>query len=157
RRGDRHGHVDHGRHGDRAVPRQQLPRRGETHMTTLHAAGAPPASSRGKSRDWGHIASRVLVYALLILFAVVFLLPVYMVLMTSFKGTAEVNISTMWQFPNELSTDAFQTALQRLAPGLTNSFMLVVPATIISAVLGSINGYVLSKWKFRGANIIFPL
>lgn len=126
-------------------------------MTTFQAAGAPPARSRGQSRDWGRIASRVLVYALLILFAVVFLLPVYMVLMTGFKGTAEVNISTMWQFPTEFSTDAFQTAFQRLAPGLTNSFMLVVPATIISAVLGSINGYVLSKWKFRGANIIFPL
>ncbi len=38
-----------------------------------------------------------------------------------------------------------------------NSFYLVVPATLLSALLGSMNGYVLSKWKFRGANILFPL
>ncbi len=38
-----------------------------------------------------------------------------------------------------------------------NSFHLVFPAAIISSILGSINGYVLAKWKFKGANIIFPL
>ena len=38
-----------------------------------------------------------------------------------------------------------------------NSFYLTIPATLISSLLGSINGYVLSKWKFRGANVVFPL
>ncbi len=108
---------------------------------------------RSMSRVW----SKVMVYTLLVFFAVIFLLPVYMVIVTSFKGTSEVNISTMWQFPQALSLDAWQSAYERLAPGLTNSFLLVVPATAISAILGSINGYVLSKWKFPGANIVFPL
>ncbi|MDL1899659.1 carbohydrate ABC transporter permease [Anaerolineae bacterium CFX9] len=106
---------------------------------------------------WMRRASRYLIYALLIIFAVMFLLPVYMVLITGFKGTAEVGLSTMWQFPQSFNLDAWQIALERLAPGLTNSFLLVVPATILSAILGSLNGYVLSKWKFPGANIIFPL
>src|SRR5205807_9729609 len=38
-----------------------------------------------------------------------------------------------------------------------NSLFLAIPATLISAMLGSINGYVLAKWKFRGANVLFPL
>ncbi len=120
---------------------------------TVTAATQSASPRRMTNRLW----SRVLVYVLLIIFAVLFLLPVYMVIMTSFKGTAEVNISTMWQFPQTFSLDAWRTAYERLAPGLSNSFLLVVPATAISAVLGSLNGYVLSKWKFPGANIIFPL
>ncbi|MBE2184391.1 MAG: carbohydrate ABC transporter permease [Anaerolineae bacterium] len=121
-------------------------------MTVTAAAQSTPPR-RLTNRLW----SRVLVYALLIFFAVLFLLPVYMVIMTSFKGTAEVNISTMWQLPQTFSIDAWRTAYERLAPGLSNSFLLVIPATVISAILGSLNGYVLSKWKFPGANIIFPL
>ncbi|GIK28316.1 MAG: carbohydrate ABC transporter permease [Chloroflexi bacterium] len=101
--------------------------------------------------------SRFVIYGLLILFAAIFLIPVYMVLMTGFKNPAEVSISTMWQFPSSFSLESYGQALQVLAPGLTNSFLLVIPATILSSVLGSLNGYVLSKWRFPGANILFPL
>lgn len=101
--------------------------------------------------------SRYAIYGLLILFAAIFLLPVYMVLMTGLKNPAEVSISTMWQLPQSFSLESYGLALQELAPGLTNSFLLVIPATIISSVLGSLNGYVLSKWRFPGANVLFPL
>ncbi|MDX1994992.1 MAG: carbohydrate ABC transporter permease [bacterium] len=97
------------------------------------------------------------IYLTLILAALIFLLPVYMVLMTGFKSPDEVNISTMWALPRSLSLESFRQAFDELRTGLGNSFALVIPATAISAVLGSINGYVLSKWKFPGANIIFPL
>jgi glucose/mannose transport system permease protein len=53
--------------------------------------------------------------------------------------------------------DSFQSAFESLAPGLGNSLMLVIPATILSALFGSLNGYVLSKWRFPGANILFPM
>ena len=125
-------------------------------MTTLTQTQTPAGVAR-ITPMWMRRASRYLIYALLIIFAVMFLLPVYMVLITGFKGTAEVGLSTMWQFPQSFNLDAWQIALERLAPGLTNSFLLVVPATILSAILGSLNGYVLSTWKFPGANIIFPL
>lgn len=101
--------------------------------------------------------SRVLIYTALIGFAAIFLLPVYMVLMTSFKSIDEVSISTMWQFPRTFTLESFIEAFNQLAPGLRNSFALVIPATILSAALGSMNGYVLSKWKFPGANVLFPL
>jgi len=102
---------------------------------------------------WGQL----LIYAVLIIFSLAFLLPVYMVLLTSIKSTAEVDISSMWEFPRQIQFDSFRLAFDQLKIGLGNSLSLVIPGTVISAVLGSINGYVLSKWKFPGANIIFPL
>ena len=100
---------------------------------------------------------RVATYAILIFFAILFLIPVYMVLVTSFKSFDQVSLSTMWNFPTAFTLEAFTEALNKLAPNLLNSFLLVVPATAISAVIGSLNGYVLSKWKFRGSNLLFTL
>jgi glucose/mannose transport system permease protein len=101
--------------------------------------------------------TRILIYALLIFFALLFLLPVYMVLVTSFKSFDQVNLSTMWELPTKISLEGFSAALEKLAPNLVNSLVLVIPATIISAMIGSLNGYVLAKWKIPGASILFPL
>jgi glucose/mannose transport system permease protein len=99
----------------------------------------------------------VAIYAILIFFAILFLIPVYMVLVTSFKSFSQVSLSTMWNFPTEFTLEAFAEALNKLMPNLLNSFALVVPATAISAAIGSLNGYVLAKWRFRGSNLIFTL
>lgn len=107
--------------------------------------------------NWERYFNRVLIYIALLMFAAIFLLPVYMVLITSFKGISEVGISTMWKLPSTFTTESFEEAFNELKGGLGNSFALVLPATVISAVMGSMNGYVLSKWKFPGANILFPL
>lgn len=101
--------------------------------------------------------SRILIYSVLVVVAVAFLLPVYMVLVTSFKTPDQVDISTMWVPSTAPSLASFNDAIQELAPDFGNSVLLVVPATAISAILGSLNGYVLSKWQFRGANILFAL
>jgi len=101
--------------------------------------------------------SRIIIYGVLIIAAVFFLIPVYMVLVTSFKSIDQVSISTMWNLPTAFTLDSFQRAFERLTPNFLNSIVLVVPATALSAILGSMNGYVLSKWQFPGANIIFPL
>jgi glucose/mannose transport system permease protein len=63
----------------------------------------------------------------------------------------------MWALPARFSLDSFVRAFDRLEPNLVNSFKLVLPATLLSALLGSINGYILAKWKFRGADLLFPL
>ena len=101
--------------------------------------------------------ARVAIYAILILVSILFLVPVYMVLVTSFKSIDQVSIDTMWNFPTSFTLQSFARAIEKLLPNFINSVLLVVPATAISAILGSLNGYVLSKWHFRGANIIFPL
>jgi glucose/mannose transport system permease protein len=100
---------------------------------------------------------RVLIYSILIFFAIIFLIPVYMVVVTSVKSFDQVSLSTMWNFPTSVTLDGFREAFSKLAPNLMNSVALVLPATAISAMLGSLNGYILSKWKFKGSDTIFAL
>lgn len=125
-------------------------------MTTQARANLA-ALTTPRSRSWMRPLVRIAMYATLIFFAILFLIPVYMVLVTSFKSFSQVSLSTMWNFPTEVTLDAFKEALDKLLPNLLNSFALVGPATVISAMIGSLNGYVLSKWKFRGSNLIFTL
>ena len=99
----------------------------------------------------------LVVYALLLALALFYLLPVYVILVTSFKSFAEVARTTPWQLPGAPNLDAYGAAFQKLAPALGNSVLLAVPATLLSAMLGSLNGYVLAKWRFRGANVLFTL
>ena len=103
------------------------------------------------------ISGKIIIYALLILFTIYFILPIYVLLLTSFKTFKDVSISTMWNLPTSLSITGFMKAFDKLAPNIFNSFYLVVPATIISAILGSLNGYVLAQWKFKGSKILFTL
>lgn len=97
------------------------------------------------------------IYLPLIVMAIFYLIPMYVMLATGFKGFDEVSLKTMWVPPAGLQLDNFQEAFSKLAPYLWNSFNMVLPAAIISSFLGSLNGFVLAKWKFPGADIIFPL
>jgi glucose/mannose transport system permease protein len=101
--------------------------------------------------------NRFLIYGLLIFLSIIFLMPAYMVIITSLKSPDQINMNTVWSMPAPWYWQSFAEAWEAFAPNLVNSLSMVIPATIISSLLGSLNGYVLSKWKFRGANIIFPL
>ncbi|HXF83531.1 MAG TPA: carbohydrate ABC transporter permease, partial [bacterium] len=96
-------------------------------------------------------------YALLIALAAFYLMPVYVLVNNGLKSFQEVSLSRMWEPPSALRLDSFAKAYARLAPNLRNSVLLVVPATIGAAVLGSVNGYLLAKWKFRAADAVFAL
>jgi glucose/mannose transport system permease protein len=109
--------------------------------------------------------SRVVVYAVLVLFALFYLMPVYVLLVTGLKSFTEVSLDRMWDLPQSFSLDSFrdawfgneQSAIRGLAGNFYNTILLTVPATLISAMLGSMNGYILAKWKFPGADVLFPL
>jgi glucose/mannose transport system permease protein len=101
--------------------------------------------------------NRFVIYGSLLFLSVLFLIPAYMVIITAFKSPDQINMDTVWSLPNPWYWQSFVDAWEAFAPNLLNSLSLVIPSTIISAMLGSLNGYVLSKWKFPGANIIFPL
>jgi len=106
-----------------------------------------------QKKNW----SSAWVYIVLVLFAFFYLVPVYMLVATSFKPLAEISMASMWQLPKRPSLEGFIAAFSRLGPNLKNSFLLVIPATFFSCVLGSINGYIFSKIRFRGVNIVFML
>ncbi len=100
--------------------------------------------------------SRIAIYAIMIAFAIFYLLPVYLLFITGMKSFSEVSLSRMWDWPSTLSFESFIVAWRDyLGRAFTNSLKLVIPATIISCLLGSMNGYVLSKWKFRGSDALF--
>jgi glucose/mannose transport system permease protein len=94
-------------------------------------------------------------FVVLLVLALFFLLPVWVMVITGLKPFDQVSLSTMWDLPRGIFLDNFVAAWDQLAPNMLNSVLLAVPAAGISAVLGSMNGYILSKWKFRGSDVIF--
>ncbi|MEM7441912.1 MAG: carbohydrate ABC transporter permease [Pseudomonadota bacterium] len=110
--------------------------------------------------------TRALIYAVLIFFAVYYLLPLFVMLVNSVKPLDEIREGNMLALPREFTIQPWLTAWNSaqvgveatgLAPYFINSILIVVPAVIISTGLGALNGYVLTKWKFRGANLIFGM
>lgn len=100
---------------------------------------------------------KTMIYFVLISFAIFYLVPVFVLVNNGLKSFQEVSLSRMWEFPRDVTLGSFVKALQRLAPNFRNSIVLVVPAALIAAFLGSLNGYVLARWRFAGADLIFPL
>ena len=101
--------------------------------------------------------ARVLLYATLIIVAAIYLTPIYMTVITALKDPADINLDTAWQIPKHFNWGSFSQAYAKLRPNFMNSIILAVTATILSSMLGSLNGYVFSKWSFRGSDIVFTL
>ncbi|HET9494072.1 MAG TPA: carbohydrate ABC transporter permease [Chloroflexia bacterium] len=116
----------------------------------------PATAERPVAEEKGR-GGRIVLYVVLAVFAVAFLVPVYVAVVTSLKGTQEVATGGIWDLPLNPTFNNFGNAFDVLARGFTNSVMLTVPGVIISALLGSMNGYVLSKWKFRGSDLLFTV
>ena len=122
--------------------------------TARSGAGAPSA------------ASRAIVYGPLIILAIIFLLPLFVMLTTSFKSLDEIRQGNMMALPAAPTVEPWLKAWGTACVGLTcagikgyflNSVLMVVPAVAISTALGSINGYVLTKWTFPGHRLVFGL
>ncbi|WP_099361200.1 carbohydrate ABC transporter permease [Fredinandcohnia onubensis] len=103
------------------------------------------------------LLSKIFLYGVLTLLAIMFLVPFYVLIVTGLKSFEEVSFMTMWDLPKSLNLSSFIEAFKQLYPNFWNSFIMVVPATVISAVLGSLNGYALSKWRFRGSEVLFTI
>jgi glucose/mannose transport system permease protein len=129
-------------------------------MTTTEARPAPPAAEPAEVRRPRRVKSRVLTvlkYLALLAFACLFLIPVYALVVTAFKDPAQVSLVRIWELPDSLSLESFKAVWPELEAGFVNSVLMAVPASIISAILGAMNGFVLSKWRFPGADFAFPL
>ncbi|MCP8686741.1 carbohydrate ABC transporter permease [Marinobacterium sedimentorum] len=103
-------------------------------------------------------------YVLLGVAALVYLLPLWVMLLTSLKDVEEIRNGTLLSLPGTINFDAWSKAwsgactgstCDGIAPFFANSFRIVIPAVLISTLVGSLNGYVLSLWKFRGSEILF--
>jgi len=111
-------------------------------------------------------ASRIFIYLILIIFAIYYLLPLYVMLVNSLKPLEEIRGGGMLNLPIVWSLDSWRSAWSSaqigvdpsgLRPYFWNSISMVVPAVLLSTILGSLNGYVLTKWQFKGHGIVFGL
>ena len=110
--------------------------------------------------------TRALIYAALMIFAVYYLLPLFVMLTNSLKTLDEIRAGNMLALPRSITIEPWLKAWDSaqigvdpsgLKPYFMNSVLMVIPAVLISTMLGAINGYILTKWNFRGAGVMFGL
>lgn len=104
-----------------------------------------------------HYTLRTTLYITLIVGMMIFLLPIFVVVNTSIKDPSTINLATTWRLPETIHWQSYAEAIEKFGPRIWNSITLVTNSTLLSAVMGSLNGYVLSKWRITGERIIFPL
>lgn len=105
----------------------------------------------------GSLTGTAIRYAILIFSLAVVLIPVYVLVITSFKGPGDADPSRTWFLPQVWEVSNWSKAWNELAAPIGRTLLLVIPSSIISAMLGSANGFVLSRWRFPGANVVFTL
>lgn len=107
---------------------------------------------------------RIVIYGLLGLFAAIYLLPLAVVVMNSFRPLPEIAEYGLINFPRDIQFSAWgeawssyciNGACEGMKRNFFNSLYMTIPATIISTLLGALNGYILSKWRFRGSEVLF--
>ncbi|WP_439141673.1 carbohydrate ABC transporter permease [Pseudooctadecabacter sp.] len=122
-----------------------------------------PPQSRGRASK---IALRWVLYILLGVFVLFYLMPLFVMITTSFKSLEEIRTGDLISLPRELTFDAWRTAWSSACTGIQcegvrpffwNSVLIAVPAVLISTLIGALNGYVVAQWRFRGANLFFAL
>jgi glucose/mannose transport system permease protein len=113
----------------------------------------------------GRVA-RTFIYLVLLLFALFYLLPLFVMVANSLKPLEEITSGGMLSLPQDWTLAPWAAAWSTaqigveptgLRPYFWNSILMVVPAVAISTILGALNGYVLTKWRFRGDTILFGL
>ena len=112
------------------------------------------------------LIGRTVIYALLILFALYYLMPLFVMVTTSLKTLDDIRGGNLVALPREISFDAWAKAWGAACTGVfcgglkgnfMNSVNFVVPAVIISTLVGAFNGYVLTMWRFKGSDVLFTL
>ncbi len=110
--------------------------------------------------------TRTFVYLVLALFALFYLLPLYVMGVNSVKPLAEITSGNMMALPQVWTMAPWHSAWSTaqigveptgLKPYFLNSILMVVPAVAISTIVGALNGYILTKWRFRGDTWVFGL
>jgi glucose/mannose transport system permease protein len=137
---------------------------------TLKTASA--AATKTGAEPWGARPRRVLsgrnimLYGTLTIAALYYLLPLYVMVVTSMKGMPEIRLGNIFSPPLEITFEPWAKAWASACTGLNcdglsrgfwNSVRITVPSTLISILVASVNGYALANWKFRGADIFFTI
>jgi len=112
------------------------------------------------------LAGRIVIYSLLILVALYYLMPLFVMLTTSLKSLDDIRSGNLLSLPKSVTLEPWFKAWGEACTGVfcgglkgnfMNSVMFVLPAVIISTLIGAMNGYVLTMWRFRGSDVLFTM
>lgn len=127
---------------------------------------ASPDLHEARRATLAHFLARFAVYGVLLLFAAIYLMPLCVVILNSFRTLPEIAANGLIAWPDSLRLDAWPKVwgsyclngrCEGMAQNFWNSVYMTIPATIISTMFGALNGYILSKWRFKGSNFLFTL
>ncbi|MGH1576453.1 carbohydrate ABC transporter permease [Planktotalea sp.] len=119
-----------------------------------------PRPARALSRN------SILLYGTLFVLSIYYLLPLYVMIMTSLKGMPEIRMGNIFSPPMEITFEPWIKAWSKactgincdgLSRGFGNSIQILLPALLMSIGIASINGYVLTYWRFKGSEVFFTL
>src|SRR5256714_884403 len=133
-------------------------------MANAHTIGRPVGLAGSSAHRFSIGIGRIARYAVLTALAIAFLLPVYVMVVNSFKPLDEIRTGNLMSLPLDWTIAPWLSAWSTaqigvqptgLRPFFINSFLLVVPAVVLSTLIGALNGYILTQFKFRGAHLMF--
>ncbi|BBB58409.1 sugar ABC transporter permease [Undibacterium sp. KW1] len=110
--------------------------------------------------------ARIGIYAFLLTAAAFFLLPLYIMLVTSFKSMEEIRLGNIFALPMHMTVEPWRqawstactgVACEGISSGFWNSVAITLPSTLLAIFLGALNGYALSFWRPRGSQLLFAI
>ncbi|MCC6204763.1 MAG: carbohydrate ABC transporter permease [Hyphomicrobiales bacterium] len=133
---------------------------------TAEAMAMPLSGPQGPRPRRTLSPRNIMLYGTLIVVAVYYLIPLYVMIVTSLKGMPEIRLGNIFSPPVEITFEpwvkAWATACtglncDGLSRGFWNSVRITVPSVVVSIAIASINGYALANWRFKGAEIFFTI
>lgn len=130
-------------------------------ITTNTAVGP-----RGPKPKKAFSRNNIFLYGTLILVSMYYLLPLYVMIVTSLKGMPEIRMGNVFGPPLEVTFEPWVKAWSEactgincdgLSRGFGNSVRILIPSIILSIAIASVNGYALSNWKFKGSEVFFTI
>lgn len=138
----------------------------EAAASRLPAISRQMAGPRGAKPRLALSRRNVFLYGTLIVLAMYYLLPLYVMVVTSLKGMPEIRLGNVFSPPVDITFEpwvkAWSTACtglncDGLSRGFWNSVRITVPSVVLSISIASVNGYALANWRFKGANVFFTI
>jgi glucose/mannose transport system permease protein len=135
-------------------------------MSAVAADSAYAIEPAGPKPHRRFAPSTIMVYGVLIVAAIYYLLPLYVMIVTSLKGLEEVRLGNIFAPPVEITFEPWVKAwtsactglyCEGLKVGFFNSVFITVPSVLVSIAVGSVSGYGLANWRFKGSEIFFTI
>lgn len=134
--------------------------------TQTRLAQRQASQPRGRKPKRRFAPATIMLYSILFVAAVYYLLPLYVMVVTSLKGMPEIRLGNIFSPPVEVTFEPWVKAWSQACTGLYcegisagfwNSIKITVPSVMVSIAIASVNGYALANWKFKGSEIFFSV